>query len=302
MRKLWLVTLCGVLALLVIGMSYGSRSSALENEDFRITGTINGQSIDDALNPATAIKIDLAAPITFDISFEILSTSNITIDDLGITIRIFGFDVFTVTLPVGQTIASGSSAQFNDTVDFGQFLNIGDGFSILGGTYDIGVAAHYTIEDTGEQKAVARDVYLNIDAPIYASITGLTSLLSLGMVGGKTLISRPKTTMGATTFGASSTGSGYFVGQQMGWLSFDLTSMILTVVGVCMACGILGYLILRRRKKGPECIVQSGTTYCQKDASAPLNKSQPRVPSKVVELNIDHITDFITYKKEKGNR
>lgn len=300
MKSYYVLILCSVLALVALSVCYPHHSTAFETDEFRLTGTINGQSIDEVFNPATGIRIDLNAPIDFNITFELLTSSDVVIDIITVTIRIFGFDVISLPIPLDQTIPGGTVMQFNSTINLGEMLSLGEGISIIGGSYDVGLAVDYTVVDTGEPKTFESTIYFVIDAPIYGSITGLASLGSLGLVGGKTLLSHPKTLGGAITFGASSSTSSYFVGQQMGWMTFDLTSMILVIIGVCVACGVVGYLILRRKRgKGAECLIQGGKTYC-KTGGMGLPDATPSVSS-VMELNIDQLTEFMLQNNQKKN-
>jgi hypothetical protein len=242
-----------------------SQSSAYENEHFSVYGTINEQDFDAILNPAQSLNIQLDAPITFNITFETMD-HDITFDTITIVFKIFGFEIIPIELPIDLCVPAGTSQNFNQTMDMGEFLEFND-FSLISGQFEIGLCVSYTVDDTGESHEVTEDLFLQIgdSTSIFTSVSGLITLSTVGGVAISSAISPPKSTGGAVKFGTKSSTSGYLLGQQMGFLPLNLPMLIVIIVSVTVLCGIVGYFLLKnKKKKAKKCVKVNGEKYCKK--------------------------------------
>lgn len=256
---------CSILALI------SNKANAYSTPYFKIYGTINNQNLDNLFNPSSGLQINLDSPISFNITFEVNPEHSITFETITIIFKIFGFDILPFNLPIGQSVPNGTILNFAETLDLSQFLQF-NGFSIISGKYEIGLAITYTVADTGETYTDEKQLNIIIGDgfSIFTSITGLITVAIASSTALSSVLKPPKSVGSMVTFGTKNSTSGYLIGQQMGYLTLNLPMLVVVIISISVLCGIIGYLIFSRRKKSTarlekECIEINGKKYCKAD-------------------------------------
>ncbi len=184
-------------------------SISFQNEDISATIKVNNFNLGSATTAINAVPIDLSDPITFSFTFDVLTTNNIVIERVELTVYFADVPVYTHREPLVPPLAVPGSGDgiISGSIDLQSYL-APLGVQLVSGVYRVSANLIYHYEGVTTEKAIGTDYPTVI--PIYFRIAGnpILSVVGMSAAGGAVLA-------GASTIAtvASIAGVGGAVGQ-----------------------------------------------------------------------------------------
>jgi hypothetical protein len=163
-------------------------SITFQNEDISATITVNNFNLGSATTAANAVPIDLSDPISFSFNFTKLTTRNIVLERVEITVYFADVPVYTHREPLVPPLLIST----NDPGSISGSISLQDylaplGVQLVAGVYRVSANLIYHYEGETTEKAIGTDYPTVI--PIYFQIQGnpILSVVGMSAAGGAVL-------------------------------------------------------------------------------------------------------------------